>query len=248
MDIGRSSLAKAALFALVVLVTCLGAANADVSPVFFSIQASNDSGTGTYEVLTSDVDYDAGTQTYSWSGSGIPIKDGSTQVAFLESALLSMKEDPQIALTFGVTAGTTDTHFVITPALLNFPTLNTPEGVASIGVTLTEVDGDDAALTGTGAGGYAFQTQYNGYVPGGTTFAQFIDLVEEPDAYGSETANGNTGGFVPIGVPVSNMSMQLDFSLTANDSASGTSVYVITPEPAQLALLVLGLFCAVRRR
>jgi hypothetical protein len=43
------------------------------------------------------------------------------------------------------------------------------------------------------------------------------------------------------------MSMQISFLLSASDSASGTSVYAIIPEPATIGLLMLGAL-ALRRR
>jgi hypothetical protein len=45
------------------------------------------------------------------------------------------------------------------------------------------------------------------------------------------------------------MSSQFKFTVSANDQATGTSVYVITiPEPASLGLLVLGGLGLLRRR
>jgi MYXO-CTERM domain-containing protein len=219
---------------------------ADISPVFFRVEATNDAGSGIFEVLTSEANYDPDTGTWSWIGSG-EIMDGDTPVAALNSAVLIIRDDPQISLTYALTAGLTDTQFTLTTALLSFPSISNAEGLASVGMTLTERDGDSATLTGTGPNGYAYLAQYNGYAPTGTTFAEFIQGIAEPDAYGSENADENTGGFIPIGDPVGDASVQFSFELTANDAASSTSNYVITPEPAGLALLVLGLAFARRR-
>ena len=41
---------------------------------------------------------------------------------------------------------------------------------------------------------------------------------------------------------------QFHFTVSANDQATGTSVYVITPEPTSLALLALGGLGLLRRR
>jgi hypothetical protein len=44
------------------------------------------------------------------------------------------------------------------------------------------------------------------------------------------------------------METEYKFRLSAGDQASGTSIFVITPEPTSLALLGLGVLFGIRRR
>ena len=217
------------------------AAKADLSPVFFEVQATSAAGTGTYTVYTEDVTPTG--STWTWFGFGIPLTDGDNTIAFVEMAVVNIMEDPLVAVTFAITAGEYDTTVSVSTATVGFPTINNAIGSASVGVTLTEADGNTATLTGNGPNGLVYLTEYNG----GTTFAEFIDQVYEPVAYGSEDASADTGGFVPIVDPVSSVAGHLDFVVTANDSASSTSNFVVMPEPASIMLLVLGVV-ALRRR
>jgi MYXO-CTERM domain-containing protein len=57
----------------------------------------------------------------------------------------------------------------------------------------------------------------------------------------------NTGGWLEIPGAVSSMQVEYSFVLSAGDQASGSSNYAIVPEPAGLALLVVGA-ALVRRR
>jgi len=162
-----------------------------------------------------------------------------------EESRVEYIDDPVINLTFNVQAGPLPTHFVVNSALLSFPTM-TAEGRATVGFSLTDGDGDGATLTGTGdpngAQG-AYLAQYNGWalLLLGTTFAEVIQSMTAGIFSTSTTfADVPPVGFLPIADPVSDMSVLIEFDLTANDLASGTSTYVIQVPPISIEAVSWG--------
>jgi MYXO-CTERM domain-containing protein len=213
----------------------------EVSSTFFTIEAESTLGFESWSVASADVDYDPATGTWFWTGANIGLGD----VATLDQAFLTIVGDPQIALGFAVTAGAADTTITITSAVLSFSPLANPTGAASAGVTLTEAGGNPpATLVGlTGDLGSAYAAYYN--VPPGTVFAEFVSSLMTDT---TTSASGNTGGWVTIPGTVSNMQAQYSFTLSGGDLASGTSNFLIVPEPAGLAMLALGAVALLRRR
>lgn len=220
---------------------CTTAFAGEVSSTFFMIEVDSALGSESWSIASEDVDFDPLTNTWSWSGVDIQLGD----VAMLNQANLVIVGDPQIALGFAVTAGGADTTVTITSAVLSFDPLVNPDGAASAGVTLTETGGDPtASLVGlTGDVGSAYAAYYN--VPPGTVFAEFVSGLATDTTISDD---GNTGGWVPIVDTVSNMQAQFSFTLSAEDQASGTSNFLIIPEPTNLVLLALGGVIVLARR
>lgn len=166
------------------------------------------------------------------------------------------RADPQVDLSFAVQAGPVPTQFMIASGLLSFPTINGATAQASAGYSVTDFNGDGALLAGGGVGpanapeGYL--AQYNGFagLNLGTTFADLIPNVDVDgvtDPFGTDTL-AESHGFAPIGGPVDDMSSFVSFTLSPFDFASGTTNYVIVPEPASLGLLLVGVAALIRRR
>lgn len=159
-----------------------------------------------------------------------------------------------VASSFAVTAGNSNTNFQIASALVSFSGLGNPQARASAGITVTDNTGNGASVVGNLAGGSVYGAHYNGMAPGGTTFASLIaGGVIEPSAFGSESSNQSfpaaPGAFSTIIGAVGSMSTMWDFTVTAGDQASGTSVFVLIPAPSGLAALgVAGLVMGRRRR
>lgn len=229
-----------------------GAAFADVSDPAMTFLATNSLGqSASYTVSLEDGDFD-GDGNWFWSSfDAIQMRDDSGNlVATINRGSMYYEADPIIAMGFVVQAGNSDTSFTITSGLLSFPTISSPLARASGGVTLTDVTGGGATLTGDQPGGNMFSSFYNGFL--GTTFADILTgpLVEGDDFGTADMTDEFPGGgsFNAVGTPISDMSSQWAFTLSAKDSASGTSVYVIVPTPAGVALLGVGVMGIVRRR
>jgi len=225
-------------------------ASAGLSDVFFRIEASNGTSSAAWEVRTDDpsVNYDPDTDTWSWSGGGISLMSGDDTLAVLNNGSLTIQEDPVIVIFFDVQAGGSDTVFSISSAVLSFPALINPTATASMGLTVTDSDADaDALLTGgIGTGGNnAFTDVYNA---GASTFLEGISSIQVTNIAGSNSDSANSGGFQPVAGAVVDMQTHLGFTLSANDSASGTGVYVMIPEPSAFALVFLGSVLVLRRR
>lgn len=246
----RYAATGACLAALIWVLGGGGSALAEISDPALQIMASNSSGTGVFQVTSDQLNFNDG--MYSWSGSNIVIEDGAGDaVALVESISLSFQQDPVITLFFDVLAGGTDTFFSITSGLLSFPAIQDPNAAASVGMTLTDsdVNGSASLVGATSTGnGFAYVAQYNGLVPNGSTFAEAISGLSVNVPAGS-TSDSFNSGFSIIPGAVSSMSAEIAFQLSANDSASGTSVYAIIPEPGTLMLLTIGVgVLATRRR
>lgn len=227
------------------------AAFSDIIGPAFSITAITDQGSATW---TAEGEWDG--DAYTWS-SNDPVElraDDGQLLATLNPTGASGSgflyyEDPQVSLDFSVMAGPSDTMFVIDSALLSFPTITGAEGRASAAYSLSDLNGNGAALSGTASGGVGYLAQYNGFVPGGTTFAGLISGLSVATPFGSDSTSEAepSSGFALIGDPISDMSVRAAFSLSAGDLASGTTTFVVVPEPTTCLLLCGGLLL-IRRR
>jgi hypothetical protein len=241
------------LLALAAAVVFSPVANAGLSDVVLSISASNSRATGTVEIHQSDGWWDG--DTFYWeTTTAIPIEDpqGNTIGTFGPAAITSYvdpshsgRANPQINLGFAMQAGNATTSFSVTSGLLTVsPAFVNPDGRAAVGITVNDANGDGATLVGLGNG--AMLTQYNGGIPNGTTFAELVNQIVVPDPFGQQQGSGDTG-WVMINDTVSSMNSQIHFTLTAGDSASGTSSFQVVPEPSGLLMLVAGLALWRRR-
>lgn len=159
---------------------------------------------------------------------------------------LTMDSDPEVGIEFGVRAGSTLTTFDILSDIVLFDALVNPQAYASAGVTLTDrptVSG--AAITGLFDQGKTHQARYNS----SSVFANLVSGFGIPS--GTLTASeekGNEFSMITIGDTLTSIESEFHFTLSARDSASGTSNFVVIPEPTTIALLGLGVLGFLRRK
>lgn len=247
----KSRLFGRSLTALALMGAAAMPVSADLSGVAFQIEATNENGSGVWSVGLDQLSYDEESNTWSWSqGSSVDILgDDEEVIATLQNANVYIQGDPSINLGFAVQAGGTDTTFTITTALLSFGTINNADGQAGAGFTITDVDRNGAVFTAGNGTGDAYLAQYNGVVPTGTDFTRLIgDFSSAAGKSASSSDNDPVSGYRPVGGNVSDMSARVQFTLSANDLASGTNSYEIIPEPSALALLALGALSLLRRK
>ncbi len=253
-------LAAVALCAIALLVAPV--ANAGISNDLLAVEACAGGSCYGYTLFTPDdprgtLVYDPATQSWMWTLLvDVPIMslDGLTTMGTLQAGNtnLTFAQDPSVNLNFAVEAGPEagGTTFTIKSALLSFPTISNATARASAAFTLTDgIDEDGASLTPQVGDLGAYKTQYNGFVPDGTTFSQLIpQMAADPMSTTSLSEEYPGGGaYQSLGGAAYDMSSQVSFTLSPNDLASGTSVFEIAPEPSGLLLLAVALGL-VRRR
>jgi hypothetical protein len=237
---------------------------AGISDPFLVINASNNSGSGSFIVPLADTTPSGGGRTYSLL-MPVDIMDGPNVIATITQLNSSVSpasgtNPNRISLSFTFFAGCVDgagsTHFTVDSALFNIAPLmaGTDAGRATAGYSITDSDNDGVTLQGSNPLGGAFSARYNGNAPGqGTNFAELIagprTAGPGQTASGTSTTPPGAGQFGPIGTHVNNMTSRWDFSLTPCDQVGVTSAWFIVPSPGALSLIGLaGLSFARRNR
>lgn len=222
-----------------------------ISDVVMTVQVESSLGSGEFKVKYDPDLYNPETGAYAWSLlSPVEItNEGGDVIATVGGLNTVLNVDPVVNIGFLVTAGAADTSVTVTSALIGFGPLNNPTARASAQVGATDLNGNGVSIAGD-FGGKSYTAQYNGLAPAGSVFANLVN----DQAYGAFDSNALGedsplgGGFNVIPGAVSSMSASFSLTVSAHDQASGTSVYVIVPEPASLALLFGGVLMAIRRR
>ncbi|RMH12357.1 MAG: hypothetical protein D6695_06955 [Planctomycetota bacterium] len=236
---------------LVVSAAGLAAATTASADIALTVEANSDLGTGIFQVSTDDgVTLPDG--TFLWTlDAPVDLVDTGTgnTVATLSFGTIMLGSTGVVSHSFVVDAAGSDTHFTLGSGLVNVGPYANPLGRASAGMSLTDGNGNGATLTGNFAGG----TLFNSFYDGGASFANLLAGPYTAGSFGSFADNdeypAGAGNFAAFAGPASEIGIGWDFILSANDSASGTSVFTVIPTPAAgLTMLVGAGLLASRRR
>jgi hypothetical protein len=213
---------------------------ADISDVVLRLTAVNDNGTGTVEFELSDGTWDEDGHVYCLlRDQELPLqtKEGEWVATLLGANLcVSIHQTLEISLSLGLYSGSSLTTFAVDSPLLRFRTVPASESVgrAFASVSVTDLDGDFALVTGDGPiGAGACRGFYNGEFPDGALFTELVGFVYA-GAY--STAMGAQQdppfGYRDIGENVRDISVHLAFRVTPGDLAYVT-MRMDVPEPRE---------------
>ena len=164
--------------------------------------------------------------------------------AFIDSLKIKLNGDPEVGIEFGVRAGSLGTTFDILSDVVSFDPMTNPQAYGSAGVTLTDRGGSAGASIVGLFDGKVHQARYNStsvfgnLVRGFSISSGTLTNDENKPLSGSEVISGS----------VSSIESEFYFSLSARDSASGTSTFVVIPEPATMSILALGALALISRK
>jgi hypothetical protein len=166
----------------------------------------------------------------------VSIRAGDVTLATIKGMTINFCDDPFVNLEFQVQAGAVETTFdITTTSAVTFSPIVNPSAYASAGVTVTS-DNDGATLTGL-FDGKVYRAIYNG----SSVYANLVDgfSVGADDSITHDDRMPGAG-YDTISGAVASIQSEFNFKLSALDQASGTSRFVVTPEPATLLMLAAG--------
>jgi hypothetical protein len=196
--------------------------------------------------------------TYMWNlPAPVTLRTGTgAPVATVNSLSVTYQADPQVLLTFDLinTDPTNPVSFSVASGAIGFvPSVPNAVARASTSITLTDGATDGASITGTFTNGGIYQARYSNTSPvnSGTVFSNLVGPVSFGPGGVAASVSDHLGTYVnpiPLNTTAYMMEAEFSFVLSAGDEASGTSQFVITPEPTSMLLLSLGSVLALRRR
>ncbi len=218
--------------------TSAAAADVGLPDTVLRIEASNAAGSGSVDVSLDSLSWDAATQSLSWEeASGISIVEPETRavIATFDSVVLAFRDCSAVALEFDLEAGASETTVVFRTGQLSFGSIGSDvaEGRATAAFSLTDLYGDGAQMVGLGGAGMgAYRAYFNGAAPDGTLFAHLVALISVSGGTGSASQREPTFGYRDMGSEVSDMSVEIAFTLTAHDRLTASTTFDIDPDPA----------------
>ncbi|MCE5341683.1 MAG: PEP-CTERM sorting domain-containing protein [Planctomycetaceae bacterium] len=173
----------------------------------------------------------------------VDLDGGSSKI---QKLALTINSDPEVGIEFGLRAGSLATTYNILSEVVVFDPIVNPTAYASAGVTLTDrPDAAGAAITGLFYGGKTHQARYNST----SVFANLVSGFSIPERTLTNEENKGTRDFPEtILGTVSSIESEFWFTLSARDSASGTSTFVVVPEPATICLMGIAALAFLRKQ
>lgn len=160
--------------------------------------------------------------------------EGGELIGSIESMTIELIGDPIASISFTATAGSSDTTFSLSSAVVSFSALTNPPALSEAELTLTDTGSDGASVSIVSSNSGLFKSIYNG----SSAFSE--QLGTTTISGGSTTISENKSE--AIAGSVSSIQAVWEFKLSANDQASGIGTFeVVIPEPSTLLLSLLGL-------
>lgn len=229
-----------------------GSASADTTVIpDLMMRIGNGVSSYTFNAKDGGNSWSNGNSTFGYQGT---VTDPFAGAGFGVSWGLLVNPDPFIVgnLVVTNTSDTTQTFFLDVSLPINSPLAATLIG-GSITGTVTDLNGDGATVASLPTGGpiYTALTDvdggFNGTVAGtllagaSASTGAFQSATIGPDSFGSPIPS------LPFGAVNANIAIRLAFTLTAGDSASFTSLFVVIPAPAA-GFAMIGLLGVGSRR
>jgi hypothetical protein len=185
----------------------------------------------------------------------LTLSDDGATLAVVQELLVDTSAPHQIDLSFALTNSSMNapTMLSIRTATVVFDAVSNGEAAAAASITLGQGAGspEGGAIIGTFPGNRVYQARYStdGAANTSTVFANLAPGISFASGLGANsTESCPEAGTIPLAENWFMMESEFSFTLSPGDQASGTSAFVVTPEPATLVLLALGAVPLFRRR
>lgn len=236
---------------LAAVLATAGAASADIIGPGLVVTATNSLGSASFVVNVDDPfaeTFPNGDWRYVLPDP-VEMRDGDGDlIARIDALRGDLFTNPHVVMSFAVTGGAIDTLFTISSGVETLGPV--PGGVAlgggSAGITFGDSNGvGGVTVTGAYAGGDVHRMIINA----DGTPADLTTIITGPFfiPHGTGSASENVPGVAP-GVTVTSISSEFKFTVSAGDSATGTSSFTVIPTPGAAALLGLGVAAFGLRR
>lgn len=193
--------------------------------------------------------------TYSWAlPAPIVLQAQGETLATIEELSVSYDADPQVDLNFNVTNNNllAPMQFSITTALIVFTPVPDAQAAASASVTFSQGAGSPMGgyINGLFPEDSIYQARYStdAIIDSGDIFANLCPSMTVLGLGASQSDYEPAVPYADLNTTVYMMQAGFHFELSPGDQASGTSNFLIVPEPATALVLALGGLGALMRR
>jgi hypothetical protein len=145
---------------------------------------------------------------------------------------MSLVQDPVMNVTLDVISPF-QSDWTATSTLLSFSAINPAIGRMNANVTVNDMDGDGAWMSGLHDAGSIYRAAYDGLAgtPGSASFFSAITGASTSNQFDSASAGASIPPWSAIAGPVTDMSEQARFRVSPNDLATTSSSYEVIPTP-----------------